>query len=104
MEKSSRLAFIILIELKCPPRFLPRHPIFRASSSPLKRKNKERERETERETERERERQRETETERERDRERDRERERERIGKKCRFQFLRHKISKFQKETISIPF
>ena len=73
MEKSSRLAFIILIELKCPPRFLPRHPIFRASSSPLKRKNKERERE------------------------RERERETERIGKKCRFQFLRHKISKFQK-------
>ncbi len=48
LEKSSRV-YEILIELKCPPRFLPRHPIFRASSSPLKRKNKERERETERE-------------------------------------------------------
>ena len=35
--------------------------------------------------------------ERERETERETEREREGIGKKCRFQFLRHKISKFQK-------
>ena len=37
------------------------------------------------------------ERERERETERETEREREGIGKKCRFQFLRHKISKFQK-------